>query len=204
VPYQLNWTPGELGTTVTHSAVEIEFIDQSNPLSPYHLFRDLCEFVHFDSGHNHVAQVRLEREADGTIYAMFKMLGVTGFFSWLVNGREVPVRVWCNPNSFTVTGDTAGRHMLIGQRRWSVDAIAAAAKRIRTEAYERPRTFSNRVGMTLSGRHKQLEVWRAYFENIRDFIGHNPLDSTITASSPQEVSGNPWKPLGPDQYPGCP
>lgn len=199
MPRDLNWTSVERVKSVTHSWHKLGLTEGANAINADELYQDLHDFVHFNGGHNHVALVYTSLEG-GVRYALFDMLGPSSWLSWLANPRLVPVRIWCDQRTRTVVADTAEQHMLIGQRRWSVE-WGRSRRRIRTEAYERPRGIINRVGMWLVGRQKQSEIWRAYLENIKASLSKQSVSGSITVSSPEAVVGNPWEPREP--YPGC-
>ena len=198
MPHELNWTPAEGWTDVNHSAHRLDVSGNlpSNMLDE--IKWRLANFFDFNGGHNQVALVCTTWET-GVRYAWFDMSGPAGFMSRFVNGRQVAVRLWCDIVGI-VFGDTVERHMLIGQRRWSVQSTGADSLRIVTEAHERPRGKLNRLGLRLIGKVAQLEVWNAYLQNMdaqltRDFGSRG----TVTASAVQTVRGNPWSPQ--DPYP---
>jgi hypothetical protein len=164
----------------------------------------LHDFVCFDGQNNRVATVSSCWKPEGgqrIRYVEFDTKGFFGHASRVNNPKFVPVRIWCDWLQRLVVGDTAEKHMLIGQRRWFVHQDAAAVY-VRTEAYERPRGFVNRLGMRIVGRTKQTEVWKEYFENINhEVLKEFNASGTIGFSVPQEKPGNPWEPSQP--YPGC-
>jgi len=195
----LNWTPVERLKNVSQSSHQLN-LTTTNNLSPQMLDEiqwRLSNFVDFNGGHNQVALVYTSWEG-GVRYAWFDMRGPASTLSRLVNGSMVPVRLWCEQALRQVVADTAGRHMLIGQRRWSFHAIAANSVTITTEAHERPRGRLNQVGMFLLGKAKQYEVWLAYFENLRRQLKLAfDATGTIVGYGPNTVNGNPWDPKTP-------
>jgi hypothetical protein len=100
-------------------------------------------------------------------------------------------------------GDTVGWHMLVGQRRWSVEIVGGTTVALKTESYDYPRDQVNRLGMWLLGSPRQLKVWTEYFENLRD---HYVAQGATVASDVQGSQENlpseqsPWPPANP--YPG--
>jgi hypothetical protein len=166
------------------------------------LFLALRDFKYFDGGCNTMAVVYGKHDLNGVCYAMFDTGKFFGWCSSWINPRVVPVRIWCDKNSRKVVGDTAGDHMLIGQRHWWVEVNSGLIE-VLTEAYERPRDWRNRAGMWCAGRRVQLQIWTCYLENIlAELLKAKASGGAVApASAPSKHSGNPWPPKLP--YPGC-
>jgi hypothetical protein len=202
MPPELNWTEGEVLRSVNHTSHDLSFPANGTfpPAGLDELYWRLTAFVGFNGNHNHVAVVHVTCEGN-VRYAWFDMGGLSGKLSKLMNGPFAPVRVWCDVACRLVVGDTAEGHMLIGQRRWTLEQNGSKVS-LKTEAYERPNGLFNRLGAWLLGKARQAEVWRAYFQNILDWLETEfGLGGAITVGLPEEVQGNPWSPQEP--YPGC-
>jgi hypothetical protein len=75
--------------------------------------------------------------------------------------------------------------MLVGQRHWFAGEGDGRLV-FGTEAYERPRTILNQIGMAFGARWLQMGIWRAYLHNILD---HLQSSGSIREARPQEVNG---------------
>ena len=191
--------------SVTHSRHECSLLldDVSNLNSANdELFAAMGHFEYFNGRHNDVAIVYLETTSDGQLFARFDALGFVGRLSRIVNGVGVPVRLWRSRSSQTVTGDTAGKHMLVGQRRWSVCRNGTVLTVV-TESYEQPRGFCNLVGFLLCGRGMQLDIWTKYLLNIATWMHrtHRCVHISIPTIDEASPPPNPWQPVEP--YPGA-
>ena len=201
-----NWTAAAGAREANHS-MHFLYLTTPGDIPPKMLdeikFR-LANFVDFNGGANYVANVSINYSSQRR-YAWFDMRGLPGIPSWLLNGNPVPVQTWCDSTG-TVYGDTADRHMLIGQRQWSVKETGPNALVVFTEAYERPRGILNRLGMRRVGKEAQMAVWHAYLSNMnteltRLFSSFGTMPHPSIESKPV----NPWKPTS--SYPhlgGCP
>lgn len=194
---KLNWTQSESTAEVNHSWHRLDVTvsaQNSSKILDEIQFR-LGSFMGFNGAHNRVALAYTSWEDDDARYAWFSMSGVQGLASRIPNGRLVPVRLWCNKLIGLVCGDTAGRHMLIGQRRWTVTQTSPNTLEVVTEAYERPRGLLNRLGMRLMGRSAQLEVWKAYLGNLATHLSTQFNCPVRMIPGPVvPVEGNPWSP----------
>jgi hypothetical protein len=171
------------------------------------IYTDLRDFKHFNDGANSVAKVRTDIVGSAK-YAFFDSLGLFGLSSDLANPVEVPVRLWSDISDRTVIADTAGAHMLVGQRRWSVRLVSGTTVEVRTETYDRDRDVLNRIGVSLlrdvRGINIQSQIWEQYLTNISDY--HAANDGAVSPEGPilqlDEWSDleNPWFPATP--YPG--
>ena len=198
--FELNLTPELASQPADHT--ELRAVSQL--LAPasaqmlnqlYIAFRD---FVHFDRHHNTIAVV-YGKHIDGVCHALFDTGSLFGWASSWINPRVVPVRIWCEPGRRLAVGDTAGRHMLAGQRRWRVESDGNQLT-LATEAYERPRNLLNRIGMRFAGRDVQTQIWTAYLKNICEA---HKLEPALQPTGPTQVQETPaaWLPEVP--YPGC-
>lgn len=162
------------------------------------LYIEMRDFVHFDRHHNDIAVVYGKHDVDGVCYALFDTGHLFGWASSWINPRVVPVRISCDPAARLAVGDTAGHHMLAGQRRWWVELFNSDVRLV-TEAYERPRNRWNRIGMFV-GRYVQMKIWAAYLRNICEA---HQLEAIYDADGPRRVAKTPasWWPQLP--YPGC-
>jgi hypothetical protein len=198
---QLNWE--ERRGNFNHSRHELSLTFAAEASIPGKLgaiYDGLKEFDHFNGGRNDVA-VKSTRIINGVKYVFFDSLGI---FSWLsdrINPREVPVRVWSRKSDRLVVGDTAGKHMLVGQRQWQAENSQGASILLTTESYDQPRGLLNRIGMRMMGLERQLRVWKSYFENIKDHYSSEADAADVEeSSSPAPGGGSPWLPENP--YPG--
>lgn len=196
--WPLNWTEDERGVDMAHTLLEAEAeFAALTPAEDWQLYRELRDFVHFKPGPHQTALVTGRVDSNGHQYLFFSTgRNFFGFASFLVNGPVVPVRVWCDDHAKLVVGDTAGNHMLIGQRRWTVVAETPTKRVWRTEAYERPSWWMNSFGMRAMGRRRQQQIWSTYFSRILSSL----KNTTRTALRPQpEVKRepSPWEPRQP-------
>jgi hypothetical protein len=122
------------------------------------------------------------------------------------NDDQVVVGVTTDPESRTVSGTTLGDHQLVGQRRWSVSVTpidgCSVRVTIKTEAYERPRSWANWYGFQIAGAQDMTAIWEAYLLNIQDWAnGNYNMTSPGRPNSEVDYPGyvpNPWGP--PNQY----
>jgi hypothetical protein len=170
------------------------------------VYASLKHFDQFDGDANWLAVSR-SWEKDGIQYIFFDTQGFFGILSDVMNPKLVPVRAWSDSVDRIVVADTAGRHMLVGQRRWQCQQRSKLMFRIVTESYDHPRGFLNKVGMMV-GAWLQMEVWKGYFLNIKAHH-ENRTDGGPQASYTSLDNGvhtllydqsNPWQPRNP--YPG--
>jgi hypothetical protein len=200
----LNW--GNQTGTLNHTqhTLQLTFPAGTDMIAKINgIYDSLKNFDQFNGGHNTVASKSVT-EQNGARYVWFDSLGMLGLTSDLINPTEVPVRVWSRRSDHLVVADTAGMHMLVGQRRWQVLLVGGTTVQIRTESYDYPRDVLNQLGMWGLGETEQLRVWTEYFENIRDYYV-----STDGAAVQSDVQGtrellpgqdSPWSPA--DPYPG--
>ena len=191
-----------------HSAhsVQISFPAGTDMITKVNeIYADLKDFRLFNDGVNDVARVTSET-IGGVRYAFFDSIGVFGLGSNVINPVKVPVRLWSDISDKTVYADTAGAHMLVGQRRWSVRLVQGTTVEIRTETYDQDRDFLNRIGVSIVrdgiGNDVQSNIWKQYLTNIVNY--HSANDGAV---SPQgavvefdEWLGdlqNPWQPIRP-------
>jgi hypothetical protein len=200
-----NWTPKAAANKTNHSVHVLNLVTPGKV--PTKMLEEikfrLAWFVDFDGGSNSVADVAIKWHKQ-IRYAWFTMRSLPGIPSRLLNGNPVPVQTWCDPAGM-VTGDTADRHMLIGQRRWWVQQISDNALMVATEAYEWPRGKINWLGMRWIGKNAQVALWHAYLSNMNvELTTRFGSTGTVTIAAAQVVPGNPWRPT--QAYPhlgGC-
>ncbi len=203
VHWPLNWTVAETTKRVAFSRhiLRLEYdVSETAPFADP-IYTAMRDFRPFDGGHNGTALVYGKRGRNGDYYALFDTKKVFGYLSRLVNPAVVPVRIACDAATREIIGDTAGKHMLIGQRKWSIH-VEPGAIRITTEAYERPRGLFNFLGMLVLGRRFQLRIWAAYLQNIASSVDRfHLLQAHFDVDGPHSVDGNPRQPVKP--YLGC-
>jgi len=213
---ELNW--GQQSGPLNHSSHRLRLTcDSSVPFAG--LFKELWEFRYFDSEGNNIASVYVKETPlkSGKWYAFFDSKGMFGWLSDWFNDSEVPVRIWRHISKRTIVGDTCGKHMLVGQRRWWIEDDGASTVLVKTESYDYARGLVNRLG-SLLGVRLQRHVWINYFKNIRHAyetkgilrngaIMKNELQQREKLlggiASEQKWLGNktsPWQPKKP--YPG--
>ena len=167
-----NW--GQQSGSLNHSRHRLQLIFTSDAMVDQ-LFADLWEFRHF-GGDNSLASVYIKEWplGSGMWYAFFDSKGLFGWFSDWINDSEVPVRIWRQISKKLVVGDTCGKHMLVGQRRWWVEKIGDSIVLVKTESYDYARGLLNRIavkGLNIIGVRPQIRVWTDYFKNIRQAYG---------------------------------
>lgn len=142
---------GEGVGPIHHSvhSITIEFQAGTNMAAKLdEIYADLRDFKHFNDGVNKVADVRTD-SIDGVRYAFFDSKGFFGLNSDLINPFEVPVRLWSDRSNRTVVADTAGAHMLVGQRRWYVRLLQGTTVEVSTETNDQERDTLNRIGVSV-------------------------------------------------------
>jgi len=85
-----------------------------------------------------------------------------------VNHPTVAVEVFANDYSQLVSAVTLGNHMVVGVRRWYVQAFDCEVK-VSTEAWEARNGTANDIAMNLpwvGGRQVMGSVWHQYLINI--------------------------------------
>lgn len=179
----------------------IEFVPLPEISLPQ-VIASLSRFKHFNNGANKWALCQTCLSDNGERFAFFDAQRFFGFLCDLVNPKCVPVRIWTKLDSAEVNGDTAGRHMLIGQRRWKAELRDGESLQIITEAYEAPRGIFNRIGMFLAGRKSQFGIWKAYLLNLLKQFGVRNESQTEPTEYIRKVHAKdcPWTPVMP--YPG--
>jgi RHS repeat-associated protein len=158
------------------------------------VFRKLRRFQHFESD---LAGVTLSTDES---MAYFDLKDWGGWASdRLANDSEVQV-ILAHTSEYELTGTTAGRHQLIGIRKWRVflDPKSQMCGRktvtIETEADERPYGPINRAGANLpQGRTAQVEIWKGYLERtaaetIRELGGNDKVGAATLPDPPTEAS----------------
>lgn len=167
------------------------------------IYTDLYNFRFFNGGNNDVATISTKM-IDGTRYGFFDSIGIFGLLSNLINPTEVPVRLWADRSDRTVIADTAGWHMLVGQRRWRVSHVGGTVIEIETETYDYQRDWLNRLGAWGLGESSQTEIWTQYLKNIRDaYVLQDsavPVGDIRVANENLGGANSPWRPVNP--YPG--
>jgi hypothetical protein len=111
--------------------------------------------------HGNVAEVDVEGDI-----AYFNLTGWEGMASDTVAGNDdwVAVRVSQHPDVQAAV--TLGRHQLEGIRIWYAAQRGPTTITVVTEAFERPRGWTNAVGFKVAGAHDQKAIWDVYFKNI--------------------------------------
>jgi hypothetical protein len=193
---KLNWTPKEIGKKVTHSRQILSTGPLPTKMADEMHWR-LANFVNFNGGHNDQITVFVSWE-NNIRHAWFGQPGgILGKLSTAINGSMVAVRLWCDKGLHLVVADTEGRHMLVGQRRWSVQKSGRNGLVVSTEAYERGRGLLNRLGMLFAWRH-QVGIWHIYLANIEDQLRTDfNTQGTIAPAMRRFVPTNPWRPVRP-------
>ena len=198
----LNWKQQLFKVNYSSHTVTLHLSSGSATTISGNIYDGLKEFDHFNGDHNKVA-VKRSIMIKGEKYIFFDGLGFFGRLSDCINPPEVPVRVWSSKSKKVVHADTAGDHMLIGQRRWQAARRNSSRVLIRTLAFESPRNLPNKIGMWLMGARYQLKVWEAYFQNIQDNYSSVSVSTARHKTAryrPSVRNTNPWKPFLP--YPG--
>jgi hypothetical protein len=189
---------------VSHSAhiLEVAFPDFVSDEVIQTIYDALKNFEWFNAfPHNKIAMAVPETSLDGTKYIRFDAKGLFGKLARVVNGKWVPVRIWSQRVTCLVTGDTAGTHMLVGQRRWKCQLKNSQTVIISTESYDQPRGRLNWLGLKLMGQQRQLEVWHWYLKNIASHLEryHGTIVS-LNVDLTDVPGDNPWPLTQP--YPG--
>jgi|GEM_PF-4861815 len=150
--------------TYTRHRIEVKcYTGNINEIRQF-AYDQIRRFANFDSG---TARVRVTESG----VAYFDLLGVKGFGSDLINALEVPVYLNFNDEITSLDGQTAGRHQLVGIRRWAVSPISETPPVVllETSAHERPRGSLNAAGMSMA-RRDQVEIWKGYLERTAKAI----------------------------------
>jgi hypothetical protein len=213
---ELNYGQGYGKVSHSHHVMEVRFPD-SIPDSILitkiieAIYEALKLFEWFNGYLNSTAMTALRSNPlDGTRFILFDARGLFGVLAALINGRYVPVRIWSQRSCCQVTGDTAGTHMLVGQRRWrcalkdSQTPYDQPRLVVSTEAYDQPRGWLNWIGLKAIGKKKQLEVWNSYLQNIASHLEnrfHCSVAKSIQNGMNDVPGDNPWLPAEP--YPGA-
>ncbi len=204
---QPNWDEGsgplyhtqhELVIGIPHSCnmTPEEFVDD--------VYQKLSTFELFNDGNNTTATIRV----NGNI-GRFDLLGADGLASDMINDDEVAVRLDLFPRRRRVQATTLGAHQLVGVRRWEVHYWTDCGESpykfkvsVKTEAYDRTRTFLNDQGLKTRGEAAQLTVWKQYFTNIYDHYRQvenctpTILDQKALEGTVKDIGyiANPWGP----------
>jgi hypothetical protein len=200
---ELNW--GQQSGPLNHSSHELQLTSQSNT-SFASLFDELWHFQHFGEGNN-LASVYIKElpPRSGTWYAFFDSKGMFGWLSDWINDSEVSVRIWRQLSNKTIVGDTCGKHMLVGQRRWSIKPAGAYSVVVKTESYDYARGWLNRLGSKIGGGIRlQKRVWKDYFKDIQRIYDPEGISQNGTIVCQQnwvESKECSWLPPD-DKYPG--
>jgi hypothetical protein len=180
-----------------------------HPLGPEHvlttIYENLKNFHCFNGGENETAMIA-PVTSRGVLYMVFEPFKLFGYLTDIVNGEWVPVRVWSRRATTCVTADTAGRHMLVGQRRWWC-VHKGNTYVIRTESYDRARGIWNWLGFMGVGKDRQYEIWIEYLENLAfeltfELGGHGAEVQRLDVEVIDEQTGRPPEWQAVERYPG--
>ena len=97
-----------------------------------------------------------------------------------------------------VKGTTAGRHQLVGIRKWRVQPLSEKPLDVNlmTHAYEHPRGWLNEFGIWFA-RKDQMMIWEIYLKNIGSrvkerFGGEVAKEVKKEGPIPTGPMPNPW------------
>jgi len=115
-----------------------------------------------------------------------------------VNDREIPVKLYSNPQAHQLAAVTLENHMLVGVRVWRLYELQDGWLRIETESHEQRNGYINNVAAQIAARTTMEEVWRRYLRNLGyAATGGTGRYAEMTAQwfdFPKGVK-NPWKDL---------
>jgi RHS repeat-associated protein len=166
-----NWGMGTGYMHHTSHALEVRFkcCNDNDNNRVRSIYEDLKNFKHFD--HLNSSTVRVAGEKAN--FKLNRFLGAFPSAAEILNSIDVALS--SDETNYTVMAVTLGDHPLVGVRKWSVEQLCAGKEsiiRIKTEAYERPRTLYgvelNDVGQQLFGAEIAKEMWARYLTNIAE------------------------------------
>lgn len=175
-----NWRAATGPLIYSYQAIRI----QGSTLTPAQMYDRLREFPLFSDGN--VAEARFLRaraDVDPRFrhrqFVVFRarseypgIVGVLNGLQEFVNSRWVPVEIFYDDATRTITAVTLGDHMVVGVRRWQVIRQDDGSVVVMTEAWEARNggmnDFAMRTGVPgiMTGRQVMAMVWNRYLQNI--------------------------------------
>jgi len=121
-----------------------------------------------------------------------------------VNDRNIPVKLYSDPETHQLAAVTLENHMLVGVRVWRIYELQDGWVRIETESHEQRNGAINNVAAQVAARTTMEEVWRRYLRNLGyAATGGTGRFAEMTAQWFDLPTGmeNPWKDLKSIQLP---
>ena len=161
------------------------------------LYGDLKNFKNW--GNNSVAGLNVTGEI-ASFSPKMGLIKSTGN-ALALNDSNWRVRLSNDDSTHCVSARTLDGHPLVGVRKWCASLSkqgTTCTLTLTTEAYERPRSRANFVGMRASGDDDQRQIWEDYFGNIASAYKGDSCFQSSQRGTPQQrntfSTTNPWVP----------
>ena len=145
-----------------------------------------------------LARVKVDLESGVAYLDLLGRKGALSDFPIIGNDDKVEVQMKDNDTD-EWKGVTAGRHQLVGIRKWRVEKLSGEPLDVNlmTGAYEHARGWLNEFGSRhQGGRHDQKMIWTTYLKNIgnkvKDRFGGEVGEVKVDGPTPTGPSPNPF------------
>ena len=216
-----NWASAHGEVTRCIQRIEIAPENMASDVDKDTLYSWLEDFRVFSPGN--IATVKIYRPGpldfhlpEGESYAIFTVNtldnsgGRDPYWNTLntiqlaVNDRNIPVKLYSDPDAHQLAAVTLENHMLVGVRVWRIYELQDGWIRIETESHEQRNGSINNIAAQVAARTTMEEVWRRYLRNLGyAATGGTGRFAEMTAQWFDFPEGmeNPWKDLRSIQVP---